>query len=59
MALVGTIAAIVVLVAFRLLMPPLPGFLHSFSRRWRKSTTAVLCSIALAGAIVAIWVSRH
>jgi hypothetical protein len=59
MALVGTIAALVILVAFALLVPPLPGFVHSFSHRWRKSTTAVLCSIALAGAIVAIWVSRH
>jgi hypothetical protein len=59
MALIGTIAAIVILVAFRLLMPPVPGLVPGISHRWRKSTTAVLCSIALAGAAIAIWVSRH
>jgi hypothetical protein len=59
MALAGTIAAIVILIAFGLLVPPLPGLVPGVSHRWRKPTAILLCSVALAGAAIAIWVSRR
>jgi hypothetical protein len=58
MALIGTIAIIALLVAFRLLAAPAPG-LAALSRRFGKRTTIVLCSVALAGAAVAIALSRR
>jgi len=57
MALAVTIAIVLVVVTIRLLLPPVPGFIASFSRRWGKRTTVVLCAISLAGAALAIFVS--
>jgi hypothetical protein len=58
MALLGTIAVIIILVAFRLLVTPVPG-LAVLSKRFGTRTTAVLCSIAVAGAAMAIAFSRR
>jgi hypothetical protein len=58
MALIGTIALVIILVAFRLLLPPVPG-LTSYFRRWGKRTTILCCSIALFAAAVAIFVTRR
>ena len=58
MALLGTIAVIVILVAARLLMAPVPG-LAALSKRFGTRTTVVLCSIAAAGAVVGIALSRR
>jgi hypothetical protein len=56
--MIATIALIIVLVAFRLLLPPVPGFM-SYFRRWGKRTTILCCSIALFVAAVAILVTRQ
>jgi len=59
MALAITIAVVVVLVAVRLTMPPWPNFLKMGSERgWSKKATVVLVAVALAGAAIAIVVSR-
>lgn len=59
MALAITIALVMVLVAIRLTMPPWPNFLKMGSDRgWSKKTTVVLFAVALAGAAIAIVVSR-
>ena len=58
MALLGTIAVIIILVAFRLLMPPVPG-LAAISKQWRTRTAVILCSIGAAGVVVAIALSRR
>jgi hypothetical protein len=58
MALLGTIVLIVLLVAFRLFLPPVPGLVR-VSRRFGKRTTVILCSIGIAVAVVLIVVSRH
>ena len=59
MALVLTIALIVVLVGFRLLLPPVPGLLRAYLQRWGKRTTIVLCTISLACAAIAILALRR
>lgn len=59
MALVVTIALIVVLVAFRLFLPPVPGLLKTYVDRWGKRSTIMLCAIALVGAALLILVSRR
>jgi len=58
MALLGTIAIILLLVAFRLLVSPVPG-LATLSKKFGTRTTVVLCSIAVAGAVMAIALSRR
>jgi hypothetical protein len=58
MVSVGIIAVVILLVAFRLLVSPFPAF-SRLSKRFGTRTTVVLCSIAIAGAVVAIAVSRH
>ena len=58
MALLGTIAVIVILVAARLLMAPVPG-LATLSKRFGTRTTVILCSMAAAGAVVAMALSRR
>lgn len=59
MALVLTIALVVVIVALRLLVPPVPGLLKIGLERWGKRTTIILFSISLIGAALAIFVSRR
>jgi len=59
MALVATVALVVLLVAFRLLLPPVPAFLAAYTARWGKRTTILLCSISLASALVAILMLRR
>jgi hypothetical protein len=58
MAVIATIALVIILVAFRLLLPPVPGFM-SYFRRWGKRTTILCCSIALFAAAVAILVTKQ
>lgn len=58
MALLGTIAVIIILIAFRLFMAPVPG-LAELSKRFGTRTTVILCSIAAAGAVVAIALSKR
>lgn len=58
MALLGTIVLIVLLVALRLFLPPVPR-LARVSRRFGKRTTVILSSIAIAGAVALILLSKH
>ncbi len=53
------IALIVALVAFRLLLPPVPGLLKTGLQRWGTRSTILLCTISLVCAIAAIFLSRH
>ena len=57
MALLGTII-LVFLVAFRLLLPPVPR-LAALSRTFGKRTTLVLFSVAMVGAVALIVLSRR
>jgi hypothetical protein len=59
MALVLTIALVVVLVALRLLVPPVPGLLKMGLERWGKRITVILFAISLIGAVLAIVISRR
>lgn len=58
MVTLGMIAIILALIAFRLLVTPFPA-LPRLARRFGTRTTVVLCSIAAAGAVVAIALSRR
>lgn len=59
MPLLATVALVIALVALRLLLPPVPAFWSTYSRRWGKRTMILLCSMSLAGAAVLIFFSRH
>lgn len=59
MALAVTIAVVLVLIALRLLVPPVPGLLKIGRERWGKWTTVTLCAISLAGAALVIFISRR
>jgi hypothetical protein len=59
MALVLTIAFVLVVVALRLLSPPVPGLLKISLERWGKRSTIMLFAISLSGAAVAIFISRR
>jgi hypothetical protein len=58
MALLGTIILVILLVAFRLLLPPGPQ-LAALSRTFGKRTTLVLFSVAMVGAVALIVLSRR
>jgi len=58
MGLIGTIALIVLLVAFRLFLPPAPGLI-SLSRRFGKRSALLLFSIGLTAAAAAIFLTRR
>lgn len=53
-----TVAIILALVAFRLILPPFPQIIKTYADRWGKRTTMMLCAVALAGAALMIIVSR-
>jgi hypothetical protein len=59
MALLLTIALVVVLVAVRLLIPPVPGLLKIGVEQWGKRSTIMLCAISLVGAVLVILISRR
>ncbi|MBV8867284.1 MAG: hypothetical protein JO210_17945 [Acidobacteriaceae bacterium] len=59
MALVLTIALVVVLVALRLFVPPVPGLLKMSLQRWGKRITVMLFATSLIGAVLAIVVLRR
>jgi len=59
MALVLTIALVVILVAVRLLIPPVPGLLKTSMNRLGKRNTVMLCAVSLAAAVVAILISKR
>ena len=54
MALVLTIALVILIVALRLLVPPVPGLIKTGLERWGKRTTIMLFAISLIGAALAI-----
>jgi hypothetical protein len=54
----GIVALIILLVAFRLLVTPIPA-IPRLARRFGTRTTAVLCCIGFAAGIVAIAISRR
>ena len=58
MAQTLTIALIVVLVAIRLLMPPVPGLIKTGFQQWGTRSTTLLCTIGLALGVVAIFLSK-
>jgi len=53
------IALIVVLVALRIMLPPVPGMLKAGFQRWGMRNTILLCSVSLVCAGVAIFLFRH
>jgi outer membrane protein assembly factor BamA len=55
--LVGTIGLAVLLIAFRLLLPPVPQVAR-LSRMFGKRTVLLLCSVALAGAMALVVLSK-
>jgi len=59
MALALTITLVFVLVAIRLLSPPIPGLLKIGLERWGKGTTIALFAISLIGATLAILISTR
>jgi hypothetical protein len=59
MALVLTIAFVVLVVGLRLLVPPVPGLVKTSLERWGKRTTLMLFAISVIGAAVAIFISRR
>lgn len=58
-ALAVTIAVVIVLVALRLLVPPVPGLLKIGRERWGRWTTITLSAISLVGAALVIFISRR
>ena len=59
MALALTVALIVVILAVRLLIPPVPGLLKMGLDRWEKRNTIMLCAISLIGAVLVIALSSR
>ena len=59
MALILTIASIVLLIMVRLFIPPVPALLKTAIDRWGKRSTIMLCATALVGAVLLILVSRR
>ena len=59
MALVLTIAFVILLVALRVLVPPVPGLLKTGLERWGKRSTITLVAISFIGAVLAILISRR
>jgi hypothetical protein len=59
MALILTISLVVILVMVRLFIPPVPGLLKTSLDRLGKRTTIMLCTTALAGAVLLILISRR
>jgi hypothetical protein len=59
MALILTIASIVLLIMVRLFIPPVPALLKTAIDRCGKRTTIMLCATALVGAVLLILVSRR
>jgi len=59
MALALTIILGVVLVAVRLLIPPVPGLLKMGIERLGRQSTIMLCAISLIGAVLVILISRR
>jgi hypothetical protein len=59
MALFWTIALVIVIVALRLLVPPVPGLLKLGLERWGKRSTVMLFAISVIAAAVAIFISRR
>ena len=59
MALLLTISVVVVLIAIRLLIPPVPALLKAGIERWGKFTTIILCAVSLIGAALAVALSRR
>jgi hypothetical protein len=57
MALIGTVALVILIVALRLFLPPAPGLL-SLARRFGK-TMVFLASAAIALAAMAILILRR
>jgi hypothetical protein len=53
------IALIVVLVAVRLSMPPVPGLLKMAFQRWGTRSTVLLLTISLFCGVGAIFLSKH
>jgi hypothetical protein len=54
-----TIAIILVLVAFRFILPPFPRVIKTYADKWGKWTTIMLCAVAAVGAALMILVSRR
>lgn len=59
MSLALTIAIVVIALAVRLLMPPVPGLIRTYYPKWGRRNTLVLCAVAGACAALAIFVSKR
>jgi hypothetical protein len=53
------IAVVLLLVSIRLLFPPVPGLLKNYAQRWGARKTVLLSAISVAGAALAILISRR
>jgi hypothetical protein len=58
MAMVLTILLVLAAFAVRLMMPPVPGLIATYYRRWGKRTVISLCAVAGACAALAIFIAR-
>ena len=59
MALILTIGLVALLLAVRLLIPPVPGLLKTSIERFGKRSTVTLCAAAIIGAALLILATRH
>ena len=59
MALIATITLIVLLVAVRLLVAPVPSLFTKYAQRWGTRTTILLCMVSLVSAALVIFISAR
>jgi hypothetical protein len=59
MALILTIGVVALMLAVRLLIPPVPDLLKTSIDRFGKRSTITLCAVAIVGATVLILITRH
>jgi len=59
MALLITIGLIIILVAARLLVPPVPGLVKLSFDKLGKRNTVALCAISFAAAVVVLLIARR
>jgi hypothetical protein len=59
MALLLTIVLVALLVGVRFMLPPIPGLFQAYYGRWGSHTIIKLCGLSIAGAALAIFISRR
>lgn len=59
MSWILTVVLVLILVTIRLLLPPVPNFIKTYSRKWGGRKTAILCGMSIAAAMLMILISRR